>query len=55
MHLTYLLLGIVFATIGLFVALMGLDAMRRSTGGKHKTLVASGIFLTILGIVLAVS
>lgn len=55
MHLTFLLLGIVFATIGLYAILMGVDAVRRREGGRHKTLIASGTFLAMLGIVLAVS
>lgn len=55
MHLTFLLLGIVFATIGLYVILMGVDALRRGEGGRHKTLITSGFILAVLGIVLAVS
>jgi len=50
----YLLLGVVFATIGVFVALMGVDAMRRGELGRHKTLIGSGIFLAVLGVVLSV-
>ncbi len=55
MHWTFLLLGIVFATIGIYVILVGVDAIRREAGGRHKTLIASGIFLAMLGIVLAIS
>lgn len=50
----FLLLGIVFATIGIFVAFMGADAMRRGEVGRHKTLIVSGLFLAALGLVLGV-
>ena len=49
-----LLLGIVFATIGIFVVLMGVDALRRGTVGDYRKLIASGVFLAVLGIVLGV-
>ncbi|WP_164843991.1 hypothetical protein [Croceicoccus ponticola] len=51
----YVLLGIVFATIGLFVAFMGLDAMRRGRLGKNRTLIVSGLILAALGIVLGIT
>ena len=46
-----LLLGIVFATIGIFVVLMGADALRRGFVGDHKKLIASGAFLAVIGII----
>lgn len=49
-----LLLGIVFATIGIFVTLMGVDQMRKGGEGDNKKLIASGVVLAVLGIVLAV-
>ncbi|WP_156500529.1 hypothetical protein [Croceicoccus bisphenolivorans] len=50
----FVLLGIVFATIGIFVALMGVDALRKGNVGHHRTLIASGLFLAVLGVVLGV-
>lgn len=49
-----LLLGIVFATIGIFVALMGVDQVRKGGAGDNKKLIASGLVLAVLGIILAV-
>lgn len=50
----FLLLGIVFATVGLFVVLMGWDGLRRNAIGDHRKLIASGLALAVLGVVLAV-
>lgn len=52
--MAYFLLGIVFATIGVFVALMGVDAMRKGHVGHHKSMIASGLLLAGIGVVLAV-
>ena len=49
-----LLLGIVFATIGIFVVLMGVDQVRKGGAGDNKKLIASGIVLAVLGIILSV-
>ncbi|MBB3989578.1 hypothetical protein [Croceicoccus naphthovorans] len=50
----FVLLGIVFATIGLFVVLMGVDSLRRNAIGDHRKMIALGLFLAVLGILLGV-